>query len=102
MAEPDVSHLITVSQAIAIIDAVPVTPRTVRLPLLDAVGQRLAQDLTADRDYPPFHKSLMDGYAVRAADVVNTPAELKVIERLPAGRVANAPVAAGQSIAIMT
>jgi molybdopterin molybdotransferase len=102
MAEPDVSHLITVSQAIAIIDAVPVTPRTLRMPLLDAVGQRLAQDLTADRDYPPFHKSLMDGYAVRAADVVNTPAELKVIERLPAGRVANAPVAAGQSIAIMT
>jgi molybdopterin molybdotransferase len=102
MAEPDVSHLITVSQAIAIIDAVPVTPRTIRLPLLDAVGQRLAQDLNADRDYPPFHKSLMDGYAVRAADVVNTPAELKVIERLPAGRVANAPVAAGQSIAIMT
>jgi molybdopterin molybdotransferase len=102
MAELDVSHLITVSQAIAIIDAVPVTPRTVRLPLSEAVGRRLAQDVTADRDYPPFHKSLMDGYAVRAADVVNTPAELKVIERLPAGRVARSAVGAGQSIAIMT
>ena len=102
MPEPDVSQLITVSQAIAAIDAVPVTPRTVRVPLAEAAGLRLAQDVVADRDYPPFHKSLMDGYAVRAADVVRTPAELKVIERLPAGRVAALPVGAGESNAIMT
>jgi molybdopterin molybdotransferase len=44
----------------------------------------------------------MDGYAVRAADVVRTPIELAVIERLPAGRVAASPVGPGQSIAIMT
>ena len=102
MAELDVSQLMTVSQAIAAIDAVAVTPRTVTLPLLEAVGLRLAQDLLADRDYPPFHKSLMDGYAVRAADVVRTPAELKVIDRLPAGRVSALPVGAGESIAVMT
>src|SRR4029434_2107914 len=65
-------------------------------------GLRLAQDLAADRDYPPFHKSLMDGYAVRAADVVRTPAELKVFERSPAGRVATVPVGPGQATAIMT
>lgn len=102
MAEFDVSQLITVSQALTIIDAVPVTPRTVTLPLLDAVGQRLARDVLADREYPPFHKSLMDGYAVRAADVVRTPAELKVVDRLPAGRVATRAVGPGESIAIMT
>jgi molybdopterin molybdotransferase len=92
----------TVSQAIAAIDAAPVTARTVRLPLAAAAGRRLAHDVVADRDYPPFHKSLMDGYAVRAVDVVRTPAELSVIERLRAGRVAAAPVGPGQSIAIMT
>jgi molybdopterin molybdotransferase len=102
MADLDVSQLVTVSQAIAAIDAVAVTPRTVRVPLAEAAGLRLAQDVAADRDYPPFHKSLMDGYAVRAADVVRLPAELKVVERLPAGRVATRPVGAGESIAIMT
>lgn len=102
MPEPDVSQLITVSQAIAAIDAVPVTPRTLRVPLVDAAGHRLAHDVVADRDYPPFHKSLMDGYAVRAADVVRTPAELKVVERLAAGRLANHSVGPGESIAIMT
>ena len=102
MAEPDVSQLITVSQAIAALDAVPVAPRTLTLPLLEAVGQRLAQDVVADREYPPFHKSLMDGYAVRSADVVRTPAELKVVERLAAGRVATRAVGPGEAIAIMT
>lgn len=102
MAELDVSNLMTVAQAIAAIDAAPVNPRIARLALSAAVGRRLAKDLVADRDYPPFHKSLMDGYAVRAADVVRTPAELKVIERLPAGRVAALPVGAGEAIAIMT
>jgi molybdopterin molybdotransferase len=102
MAELDVSQLVTVSQAIATIDAVPVSPRAVRVPLLEAAGLRLVRDLVADREYPPFHKGLMDGYAVRAADVVRTPAELKVVERLAAGRVATHSVGPGEAIAIMT
>src|SRR3954468_3125101 len=102
MAESDSSQLVTVSQAIAAIDAVAVTPRTVRMPLLDAVGRRLAQDVVADRDYPPFNKSLMDGFAVRAADVARMPAELRVVDRLAAGRVATVQVGPGEATAIMT
>ena len=37
--------------------------------LLDAVGLALAEDLRADRDFPPFPRATRDGYAVRAADV---------------------------------
>src|SRR5690242_5873190 len=53
MPDPDVSNLLTVAQAIAVIDAAPVTPRTVRLPLAQCRGLYLAQDVSADRDYPP-------------------------------------------------
>src|SRR5204862_3503430 len=54
------------------------------------------------RDYPPFNKSLMDGFAVRAADVARTPAELRVVDRLAAGRVATVHVGPGEATAIMT
>jgi molybdopterin molybdotransferase len=58
--------------------------------------------VVADRDYPPFDRSLMDGYAVRVADVARTPVELMVIGEVAAGAVGAASVSAGQAIAIMT
>jgi len=44
--------------------------------LEDALRRILAEDITADCDLPPFDRSQMDGYAVRAADVQATPANL--------------------------
>jgi molybdopterin molybdotransferase len=102
MSDPEVSNLLTVAQAIAVIDAVPVTPRTVRLPLQECRGLCLAQDVAADRDYPPFDKSLMDGYAVRAADVANAPATLRLVGEIAAGHVSARPLNPGECIAIMT
>lgn len=52
-ADPDVSALLSVRQAIDILDAEPVVPRIVRLPLGRCRGLRLAQDVVSDRDYPP-------------------------------------------------
>ena len=40
-----------------------------RVPLAEALGCTLAEEVTADRDLPPFDKALLDGYAVRAADL---------------------------------
>ncbi len=37
-------------------------------PILDALGQVLAEDVTSDIDIPPLDNTAMDGYAVRAAD----------------------------------
>ncbi|MDB5320614.1 MAG: molybdenum cofactor synthesis domain protein [Phycisphaerales bacterium] len=102
MSEPDVSQLLTVAEAIAVIGAVPVAPRIVRVPLREARGLYLAQDLSADRDYPPFDKSLMDGYAVRAADVAAGPAALQWAGEVAAGAQAARPLAAGEAMAIMT
>lgn len=39
---------------------------TQQLPLMDALHRVLAQDLHSDRDYPPFNRSAMDGYAVNS------------------------------------
>ena len=53
--------------------------------LLGAAERVLAEDVTATLTQPPFDASAMDGYAVRAADVGNVPAELRVIGESNAG-----------------
>src|SRR4051812_11753068 len=102
MDEPGLSELLSVSQAIEIIDSAPVTPRVTRVRLDDAQGLRLAADVRSDRDYPPFEKSLMDGYAVRSADVKTAPIELLVTGEIAAGQRPARSVRTGEAIAIMT
>jgi len=102
MTEPDVSGLMTVPQALRILDGMPVRPRVLRVTLSQSLGLRLAQDLKTDRDYPAFEKSQMDGFAVRQADVVRTPIELKLVGEIAAGGSAAAPLEPGQAVAIMT
>lgn len=93
----------SVREAIDVIDRTEVRPRVVRVPLGEADGMRLGADVTADRDYPPVAKSLMDGFAVRAADVVGrAAAELKVVGELAAGQTPERAVGPGEAIAIMT
>ncbi|BBX47232.1 molybdopterin molybdotransferase MoeA [Mycobacterium cookii] len=67
-----------------------ITARPARtLALADAEGLVLAEDVTATLDLPVFDNSAMDGYAVRAEDVVAataaSPVKLTVAEDIPAG-----------------
>jgi molybdopterin molybdotransferase len=101
MNDLPVSQLLTVDQAIAILDAVPVQPRVVSVPLLEAMGMTLAEEVHAERDYPPFNRALMDGFAVRAADLT-AGANLNVIETIAAGQVGHRAIASGEAAAIMT
>ena len=77
-----------------------------RVPLLDALGRLLADDVHATYDSPPLDNSAMDGYAVRHEDVkdasAEAPAVLGVIEDIPAGRIGRKTVAPGQASRIMT
>ena len=57
----------------------------VRIAAADAMGFVLAKDVSSDIDSPPHDKSLMDGYAVVAADVLEAGAELTVLEEITAG-----------------
>src|SRR6266849_484278 len=68
----------------------------------DAKGRVLAEDIIADSDLPPFDRAQMDGYAVRAADVENTPARLRIIGESAAGGGWHHEMKAGEAVRIMT
>lgn len=77
-----------------------------RVALRDCLGRVLAEDVQAHDDVPPFASSAMDGYAVRAEDVVRAsdsqPARLRVLQDVAAGQTAWQAVEAGTAIRIMT
>src|SRR5436190_1818231 len=62
--------------------------------LVDSRGRILAADIVADCDLPPFDRAQMDGYAIRAADVVNAPARLRIVGESAAGDEINAAMIA--------
>ncbi|MGB6538120.1 MAG: gephyrin-like molybdotransferase Glp [Xanthobacteraceae bacterium] len=72
------------------------------VPLAGADGRVLALDLKARRTQPPADVSAMDGYAVRAADVAQTPVRLKVIGEVPAGKPFKAVVGPREAARIFT
>lgn len=81
-------------------DARPKPAETV--PLVQAGGRVLAADVTATRDQPPFDASAMDGYAVRAADIAQIPALLRVTGESAAGRRFAGQVGPGEAVRIFT
>ncbi|MBI3973846.1 MAG: molybdopterin molybdotransferase MoeA [Chloroflexi bacterium] len=77
-----------------------------RVPLLQALGRVLVEDIPADMHLPPFDNTAMDGYAVRAANVAaashERPATLRVVGEIAAGRVATQPLGPGEAYRILT
>ncbi len=67
-----------------------------------ACGRALRETIRADRDQPPFDRSLVDGYAVRAADLGDAGPPLRLVGTVPAGRAADFAIGAGEAAAIMT
>ncbi len=75
----------------------------------ESMGRVLVQPVLADRDLPPWTKSMMDGYAVRAQDLrPDSPFrrqgcwELQTVGELTAGQVCQHPLEPGQAVRIMT
>ncbi|PSH69346.1 molybdopterin molybdenumtransferase MoeA [Phyllobacterium brassicacearum] len=75
---------------------------TEMVPLGEAGGRVLVEDLRAKRQQPPFAASAMDGYAVRVADVATIPATLKLIGQSAAGHAFSGVVSAGEAVRIFT
>ena len=67
----------------------------------DAVGYVLAQEIKAEREYPPFDRATRDGYAVRALDA-HTGATLRCAGEIKAGDDATTPLARWTCVQIMT
>ena len=71
-------------------------------PLIEAEGRVLSADVAALRTQPPADMSAMDGYAVKAADVANVPAQLKLVGEVAAGRPFSGEVHSGEAARIFT
>jgi molybdopterin molybdotransferase len=70
-----------------------------------SLGQVLAEDVASDMDMPPFDKSLVDGFAVRSADLVGGCGKLAIAGEVVAGDAPWGPdrtVASGTAVRIMT
>lgn len=77
-------------------------PATEILELKYASGRVLAQEIRADRDYPPFHRAARDGFAVRSADCRSPGSSLRIIAEVAAGAGFTGRVGAGECVQIMT
>lgn len=81
----------------------PLRPRRQRL--ADAAGRRLSEPVVADVDSPPWHRAMMDGFAVCGRDFeipAGTVVELEVVGDLAAGGVLPVTLTSGRCIRIMT
>lgn len=75
---------------------------TIELPLLEALGRYAAVDVLATVPLPGFDNSMMDGYAVHAAETTDSSAPISVIGEQPAGRDLGLKCGQGQAIRIFT
>src|SRR5512137_254926 len=74
--------------------------------LLESYNRVLSQDITSSIDIPPFNRSTVDGYAVKAQDTFgadeNQPVTLKVAGSVAVGEEPNLKVAQGEAVEIVT
>lgn len=94
--------MLTVQQALGAVlkETKPLAP--VCVDLAKALGLVTTEEALADVDSPPFDKALMDGFAVRSADLASGAARLKIVEEITAGMTPSKPVTAGCATRIMT
>jgi molybdopterin molybdotransferase len=97
--------MITVEDALALVleSVGPLPPETVSL--AEALGRSLAEDVVSDIDLPPFDKALMDGYAVRSADLIDRErlgGRLRIGESIVAGQTPSRPLAPAEAAPITT
>jgi molybdopterin molybdotransferase len=98
--------MLTVEEALGKILGEVDTLEAESAPILETLGQVLAEDIRSDINVPPLDNSAMDGYAVRSADTQNasekTPKNLKIIDTVMAGSISRKEVVPGTAIRIMT
>ncbi len=95
--------MLTVEEAVERVAqaAAAVRPAVETVATADAIGRVLAEDVAMDHDVPPFHRAMMDGYAVRATDV-RAGADLDVAQEVLAGDWPSTRVVEGAAARIMT
>ena len=104
--ETGLPYMLSVEEARARILDMFGTLETERKPLLDALGQTMAEDVWSTLDIPPLTNSAMDGYAVRYEAIAGAradhPVELRVVGHLAAGQLPSQAVDGANAVRIMT
>ncbi len=72
------------------------------VPVADALGLVTASEIISSEAIPQFANTAMDGFAVRSADVVDAPCDLRVVETIAAGHAPQVTVGPGEASRIMT
>jgi molybdopterin molybdotransferase len=67
-----------------------------------ALGRVLSEQVVSDRNYPPFNRSIRDGFAVRASDATGPGAKLRLIGESRAGVAFAGALGADESVRILT
>lgn len=94
--------MLRASEALSIILNAVKPCGTITCSLQHVHGFALATDVVASENVPAFDNSAMDGFAVKAEDVQNAPASLRVVGEIPAGSVAAQILQHGEAMRIMT
>jgi len=92
----------SVTQALAIISANARPFKKEQIRLEDAMGRMLAENIYADRDYPPFNRAAMDGYAIMQSDWEQGIREYLVLEVIFTAQCARQTLVSGSCYKIMT
>jgi len=94
--------MIRVDEAIALVLGEVGEVRLERVGLEHALGRVLGVGVVSDVDSPPHDKAIVDGFALRFADLVEGVAELAVVEEIMAGMTPSRTVGRGEAARIMT
>ena len=94
--------MISVAEAIQIVKQHTRSLPAEHVRLEDALNRVLAEDIVADSDLPPFDRSQMDGYAVRAEDTTEAPVRLRIVGESAAGNGWHHELKEGEAVRIMT
>ncbi len=89
-------------QALDILSAHAKPFKTEKVKLEKSIGRILAEDVVADRDYPPFNRASVDGYAISMSDVEKKITQYRVVETIFAGDYGRFKLRTGECYKIMT
>lgn len=79
---------------------------SIKVPIQEALGRVLAEDIFSEEQVPPFPRSTVDGYAVKARDTYGAseslPAFSDIVGKIEMGKSASIPILEGQAQYIPT
>ncbi len=94
--------MISIEEALELVLTHLPAKRTEEIDFQSSLGRVLAERVTATTNIPPFHRSAMDGFVLRAEDVRNAPTRLECVGEIRAGGGLDLRIGPGEAAGIMT